>query len=174
MHVERPENGPQITKIGLCIPVLPQAPAVATDDRATPNEEVTLASLPARRSLRMATKKKSRSASSSRGGQSRKPKPPFKRQHQRRPGLESKLDPLPRYEAPEYRGSGKLDGFDLSVIPRRRGFQQTTSGHPATLGQRSSKSLDPRLRGDDDQKRLDFRVPPDMRWLKAVGMTIKR
>ena len=42
--------------------------------------------------------------------QSRKPKPPFKRQHQRRPGLESKLDPRPRYDAPQYRGSGKLDG----------------------------------------------------------------
>src|SRR5687767_15425219 len=41
---------------------------------------------------------------------SRKPKPPFKRQHQRRPGLESKLDPRPRYDAPQYRGSGKLAG----------------------------------------------------------------
>ena len=41
---------------------------------------------------------------------SRKPKPPFKPQHQRRPGLESKITPRPRFEAPEYRGSGKLDG----------------------------------------------------------------
>jgi NAD(P)-dependent dehydrogenase (short-subunit alcohol dehydrogenase family) len=30
-------------------------------------------------------------------------------QHQRKPGIESKLDPRPRYEAPYYRGSGKLD-----------------------------------------------------------------
>ena len=41
---------------------------------------------------------------------SRKPKPPFKPQHQRRPGLESKITPRPRFEAPEYRGTGKLDG----------------------------------------------------------------
>jgi NAD(P)-dependent dehydrogenase (short-subunit alcohol dehydrogenase family) len=41
---------------------------------------------------------------------SRKPKPPFKPQHQRRPGLESKITPRPRFEAPEYKGSGKLDG----------------------------------------------------------------
>ena len=41
---------------------------------------------------------------------SRKPKPPFKPQHQRRPGLESKISPRPRFEAPEYKGSGKLDG----------------------------------------------------------------
>jgi NAD(P)-dependent dehydrogenase (short-subunit alcohol dehydrogenase family) len=41
---------------------------------------------------------------------SRKPKPPFKPQHQRRPGLESKVTPRPRFEAPEYKGSRKLDG----------------------------------------------------------------
>jgi len=43
-------------------------------------------------------------------GSSRKPKPPFKPQHQRRPGLESKMAPQPRFEAPNYKGSGKLDG----------------------------------------------------------------
>jgi len=41
---------------------------------------------------------------------SRKPKPPFKAQHQKRPGLESKITPRPRFEAPDYRGSAKLDG----------------------------------------------------------------
>jgi NAD(P)-dependent dehydrogenase (short-subunit alcohol dehydrogenase family) len=40
----------------------------------------------------------------------RKPKPPFPRQHQRRPGLESKMKPAPEFEAPDYKGSGKLDG----------------------------------------------------------------
>jgi NAD(P)-dependent dehydrogenase (short-subunit alcohol dehydrogenase family) len=44
------------------------------------------------------------------GSAGRKPKPPFPEQHQERPGLESKLEPRPRYEAPDYRGSGKLDG----------------------------------------------------------------
>ena len=38
------------------------------------------------------------------------PEPPFPAQHQSKPGLESKLEPRPRYEAPQYRGSGKLDG----------------------------------------------------------------
>ncbi|HVX41374.1 MAG TPA: SDR family oxidoreductase [Gemmatimonadaceae bacterium] len=41
---------------------------------------------------------------------SRKPRPPFKPQHQPRPGLESKIEPRPRFEAPQYKGSGKLDG----------------------------------------------------------------
>jgi NAD(P)-dependent dehydrogenase (short-subunit alcohol dehydrogenase family) len=39
-----------------------------------------------------------------------RPKPPFPQQHQPRPGLEADLDPRPRYQAPSYRGSGKLDG----------------------------------------------------------------
>jgi len=38
------------------------------------------------------------------------PKPPFPRQHQRGPGLESKLKPRPRYEAASYRPAGKLEG----------------------------------------------------------------
>ncbi len=38
------------------------------------------------------------------------PEPPFPAQHQQKPGLEAKLDPRPRYEAPQYRGSGKLEG----------------------------------------------------------------
>ncbi len=38
------------------------------------------------------------------------PQPPFPKQHQDKPGLESKLKPRPQYLAPKYRGSGKLDG----------------------------------------------------------------
>ncbi|WP_428429888.1 SDR family oxidoreductase [Pararhizobium sp.] len=38
------------------------------------------------------------------------PVPPFPKQHQPKPGAEHKLDPAPLYEAPYYKGSGKLDG----------------------------------------------------------------
>jgi NAD(P)-dependent dehydrogenase (short-subunit alcohol dehydrogenase family) len=38
------------------------------------------------------------------------PKPPFPRQHQESPGLESELKPLPRYAAEDYRAAGKLNG----------------------------------------------------------------
>lgn len=38
------------------------------------------------------------------------PKPPFPRQHQKKPGLESRLRPKPEFEAPGYRGSDKLKG----------------------------------------------------------------
>ena len=36
------------------------------------------------------------------------PKPPFPKQHQVAPGLESKLRPRPRYQAPDYKAAGKL------------------------------------------------------------------
>lgn len=41
----------------------------------------------------------------------KQPKPPFPKQHQEKPGDESSLKPRPRYKAPLYKGSGKLDGM---------------------------------------------------------------
>lgn len=38
------------------------------------------------------------------------PKPPFPKQRQNHPGLESRLDPRPRYKAENYRPAGKLTG----------------------------------------------------------------
>ena len=38
------------------------------------------------------------------------PVPPFPKQHQPKPGSEARLDPAPMYDAPFWRGSGKLDG----------------------------------------------------------------
>lgn len=39
------------------------------------------------------------------------PEPPFPKQHQKKPGEEFKLDPAPMYEAPFWKGSGKLEGM---------------------------------------------------------------
>lgn len=41
-------------------------------------------------------------------GQQKEPKSPMPPQHQRRPGIEAKMNPRPRYEAPLYKGSEKL------------------------------------------------------------------
>ncbi len=38
------------------------------------------------------------------------PRPPFPAQHQRAPGLESELEPRPRFEARRYKPAGKLEG----------------------------------------------------------------
>src|SRR3954454_20393252 len=39
-----------------------------------------------------------------------KPKSPMPPQHQTKPGIESRMHPRPLFEAPGYRGSGKLAG----------------------------------------------------------------
>jgi NAD(P)-dependent dehydrogenase (short-subunit alcohol dehydrogenase family) len=43
-------------------------------------------------------------------GARRHPEPPLPPQHQAKPGIEAELEPRPQYLAPEYRGSGKLEG----------------------------------------------------------------
>jgi NAD(P)-dependent dehydrogenase (short-subunit alcohol dehydrogenase family) len=43
-------------------------------------------------------------------GQIEQPEPPFAVQHQDAPGLESQLEPRPRYEAAAYRAADKLEG----------------------------------------------------------------
>lgn len=42
-------------------------------------------------------------------GQLKQPMSPMPAQHQRKPGIESKLKPRPRYQAPLYKGAGKLN-----------------------------------------------------------------
>jgi NAD(P)-dependent dehydrogenase (short-subunit alcohol dehydrogenase family) len=44
------------------------------------------------------------------GGQVREPMSPMPPQHQKKPGLESKITPRPRYQAPAYKPAGKLEG----------------------------------------------------------------
>jgi NAD(P)-dependent dehydrogenase (short-subunit alcohol dehydrogenase family) len=43
------------------------------------------------------------------------PVPPFPEQHHAKPGAEGKIDPAPMYDAPYYRGSGKLDGMTALI-----------------------------------------------------------
>jgi NAD(P)-dependent dehydrogenase (short-subunit alcohol dehydrogenase family) len=67
-----------------------------------------------RKTSRGKTRGSGRQASSSaapqvEANQRQEPKSPMPAQHQPKPGLESKLDPLPRYEAPHYKGAGKLN-----------------------------------------------------------------
>jgi NAD(P)-dependent dehydrogenase (short-subunit alcohol dehydrogenase family) len=56
------------------------------------------------------TAKASAASGSVEVGTQEHPKSPMPPQHQQKPGLESKITPRPQYEAPLYRGSGKLKG----------------------------------------------------------------
>jgi NAD(P)-dependent dehydrogenase (short-subunit alcohol dehydrogenase family) len=49
-------------------------------------------------------------ASAVQAGTRRYPGTPLPKQHQAKPGIEAELEPRPRFEAPDYRGSGKLEG----------------------------------------------------------------
>lgn len=60
------------------------------------------------------TKKDTKAAESSTQKGSR-PKNPLPAQHQAKPGLESKVTPAPQFLAPNYKGSGKLDGH-IAII----------------------------------------------------------
>jgi NAD(P)-dependent dehydrogenase (short-subunit alcohol dehydrogenase family) len=57
---------------------------------------------------RRATARASRPAA--RAAKDARPRSPFPKQHQRKPGIESKLRPRPQYQAPEYRAADKLAG----------------------------------------------------------------
>lgn len=52
--------------------------------------------------------RKTRASSRNRSQAQSEPKPPFPAQHQHAPGLESKLNPAPRWQAPQYKAAGKL------------------------------------------------------------------
>jgi NAD(P)-dependent dehydrogenase (short-subunit alcohol dehydrogenase family) len=59
---------------------------------------------------RAAKKSSGSGRESARARTQQEPKSPLPPQHQKRPGLESKITPRPEYEAPLYKGSGKLEG----------------------------------------------------------------
>ena len=44
-------------------------------------------------------------------GTRKQPEPPLPAQHLEKPGVEAEMDLKPRFEAPDYRGSGKLEGM---------------------------------------------------------------
>jgi NAD(P)-dependent dehydrogenase (short-subunit alcohol dehydrogenase family) len=55
------------------------------------------------------------------------PKPPFKPQHQRSPGLESRMEPQPQFMAPLYKGSGKLQDKTAIVTGGDSGIGRATA-----------------------------------------------
>ena len=58
----------------------------------------------------MKAKRQKTEKKSAKNGSLKEPRPPFPKQHQDSPGLESELEPRPRFEAGEYKAAGKLEG----------------------------------------------------------------
>jgi len=61
-------------------------------------------------------------------GARRYPEPPFPEQHQRKPGDEAALDPAPMYDAPFWKGSGKLDGMAALITGGDSGIGRAVAG----------------------------------------------
>jgi NAD(P)-dependent dehydrogenase (short-subunit alcohol dehydrogenase family) len=60
-------------------------------------------------------------------GERKQPEPPLPKQHQEKPGRESELEPRPQYEAPDYRGSGKLEGMAALITGGDSGIGRAVS-----------------------------------------------
>src|SRR5690606_4903021 len=43
------------------------------------------------------------------------PEPPLPKQHLEKPGIEAEMDPTPQFQAPGYKGSGKLEGMTALI-----------------------------------------------------------
>lgn len=82
--------------------------------KATAAQETTRRQRSIQRKVDAREKGKDDSASSKKAvqaGPRRQPANPLPKQHQKKPGQEHALDPQPRYLAPDYAGSGKLEGM---------------------------------------------------------------
>jgi NAD(P)-dependent dehydrogenase (short-subunit alcohol dehydrogenase family) len=83
----------------------------------------------------------------------RKPKPPFPKQHQDGPGIESELKPAPKYEAPDYCAAGKLAGKSTLITGGDSGIGRAVAVLFAREGANVAISYLPEEQSDAEETR---------------------
>src|SRR5689334_18693839 len=81
------------------------------------------------------------------------PKSPMPEQHQDSPGLESRLQPKPRYEAPQYKAAGKLEGKRALVTGGDSGIGRAVAALYAREGARLVVTCLPEEASDAEETR---------------------
>jgi NAD(P)-dependent dehydrogenase (short-subunit alcohol dehydrogenase family) len=116
----------------------------------------------------------------------KEPKSPMPAQHQRKPGIESKLSPRPRYQAPLYKGAGKLNrkaalitggdsgiGRAVAILFAREGADVAITHLPV-----EKKDARETMEGIENEGRTAFSIAGDIRDPRfsqhAVAQTIAK
>ncbi len=108
---------------------------------------------------------------------------PWRKQRQRAPGLESQLDPQPRFKAPRYKAAGKIKnkialitggdsgiGRAVALLYAREGAEVAISTHLGVFSGRCRFVIHHRHRAAGDGQRNDRR-PADV---ETLGHWLKR
>src|SRR5688572_23601429 len=85
--------------------------------------------------------------------QDKEPKPPFPPQKLDKPGIESELEPRPRYKAPDYKPAGKLTGKVAVITGGDSGIGRSVAVLYAKEGADLVITALPAERGDADETR---------------------